>query len=248
MTSPKKDDQANAPGANKAPNGTASPQCSRRRIFLVEDHPIVSKGITELINYELDLVVCGSAEDERAALEQIEAARPDLVILDLGLKGRGGLEVLKDIKARNPKQLVLVLSMHDEVVYAPRAIRAGACGYVMKQEATDTLFAAVREVLNGGTYLSANVGKSVMRTFVRRSAPMLDPVDTLTDRELEVFRLFGGGKTTREIAAQLCLSPKTIESHRSQIKAKLNVKNVTELMRRAIEMEKREGDHCSNGG
>jgi DNA-binding NarL/FixJ family response regulator len=213
----------------------------RRHILLVEDHPVVSKGLAGLINYEQDMEVCGTAQDGPTAIQQIETLKPDLVILDLGLKGRNGLDVLKDIKARMPRQRVLVLSMHDELLYAPRAIRAGASGYIMKQEATETLFMAIREVLMGGTYVSSNVGKKLMQRFVRNSpSPFLDPLEGLTDRELDVFRLIGQGKSTREIAQQLCLSAKTIESHRLQIKMKLNLKTVAEVVRRAIQVDHEE--------
>lgn len=212
----------------------------RHRIFLIEDHPIVRRGMTELINYESDLEVCGSAEDGPTGLQQIKLLNPDLVMLDLGLRGRSGLEVLKDIKASHPKQRVMILSMHDESVYAPRVLRAGACGYVMKREATETLLSAIRQVLAGGIYLSVPMEKRLLKGLVRgRGGPVLDPIETLTDRELEVFRLIGLGKTTREIAEELCLSAKTVETHRVQLKAKLNVKSVTELVRRAVQFEER---------
>jgi DNA-binding NarL/FixJ family response regulator len=226
--------------ASPKPNLLTRPS-GRRRILLVEDHPVVSKGLAGLINYEQDLEVCGIVQDGPSAIEQIESIKPDLVILDLGLRGRNGLDVLKDIKARTPRQRVLVLSMHDELLYAPRAIRAGASGYIMKQAATETLFMAIREVLTGGTYVSSNVGKKLMQRFIRSSpSPLLDPLEALTDRELDVFRLIGQGKSTRQIAEQLCLSGKTIESHRLQIKTKLNLKTVAEVVRRAIQVEHEE--------
>lgn len=209
---------------------------AKSRILLVDDHPIVRQGLEEMINHENDLMVCGTAEDLHKALDQIAALKPDLVMVDISLKGSNGIELLKNIKVRYPKLLVLMLSMHDESLYAVRALRAGASGYVMKQEATDTVLTAIRQVLNGEIYLSEKMEKKMMQQLVGgRTARTGSPLEDLSDRELEVFGLIGQGHGTRQIAEQLHLSIKTIESHRAHIKEKLNLKNATELVQHAIQ-------------
>jgi DNA-binding NarL/FixJ family response regulator len=227
-----------------APLGTArhGKGSTQRRILLVEDHPIVSLGISELINYEPDLVVAGLANERLAAMQALEALKPDLVILDLSLKERSGLEVLKEIITRSPKQRVLILSLHDESIYAARALRAGACGYVMKEEATETLLRAIRKVLDGGVYLSPAMEARMMQPAAERE-PALDALQTLTDRELEVLRLIGEGKTTRDIAHLLYLSLKTVESHRTNLKHKLDLPSATLLVQYAVELE-HDPTHC----
>jgi DNA-binding NarL/FixJ family response regulator len=219
----------------KTPAAAATP---RRRLLLVDDHPIVSRALADLVNHEQDLEVCGIANDYASTLQKTGALQPDLLVLDITLHGRGGLELLKDIKAQHPKQVVLILSMHDESLYAARAVRAGASGYVMKQEATENLLTAIRRVLAGEIYLSPRMEKRMMQRFARgTTGPVLDPLDALTDRELEIFRMIGQGKGTREIAQMLCLSVKTIESHRSHIKDKLSLRSSSELVQHAIQME-----------
>lgn len=206
------------------------------RILLVDDHPIVRQGLAELINNEKDLCVCGTAEDLNKALEAIEALKPDLVIVDISLRGSNGIELLKNIKVRYPKMLVLMLSMHDESLYAVRALRSGASGYIMKQEATEKVLTAVRQVLRGEIYLSEKMEKKMMQQLVGgRAARTGSPLEDLSDRELEVFNLIGQGHGTRQIAEELHLSIKTIESHRAHIKEKLNLKNATELVQYAIQ-------------
>jgi DNA-binding NarL/FixJ family response regulator len=222
----------------KTQAGAAPNRPVRKRILLVEDHPIVSRALADLLGHESDLEVCGGADDPSSALREIERLKPDLVLLDITLHGRGGLELLKDIRAQHPKQLVLVLTMHEETLYAARAIRAGASGYVMKQEATDHVLTAVRRVLQGEIYLSERMERRMMQRFAQTgSAPSLDPLEALSDRELEIFRLIGRGKGSREIARMLCLSVKTIESHRAHIKEKLNLKSPVELIQHAIQLE-----------
>ena len=219
----------------------------RRRVLLVDDHPIVSRALADLISHEKDLEVCGIAEDGASALRQTDALKPDLVLLDITLHGRGGLELLKDIKAQHPKQLVLLLSMHDETLYAARAVRAGASGYVMKQEATENVLIAIHKVLEGEIYLSPRMERRMMQRFAQGgSNASLDPLEALTDRELEIFRLIGRGSGSREIARLLCLSVKTIESHRAHIKEKLNLKNANELVQQAIQMEKDAGSDSAS--
>ncbi|MHC1767304.1 MAG: response regulator [Verrucomicrobiia bacterium] len=203
------------------------------RILLVEDHPVVSSGLSALINFEVDLQVCGIAQDYASAIAMMTALNPDLIISDISLRGPNGLELLRDIKARCPKQRVLVLSMHDESVYGPRALGAGASGYVMKQEACETLLMAIHRVLDGEVYLSASMEKQMMRRLVQPQF-VLDPAGCLTDRELKVLGLIGQAKTTREIAEELHLSVKTIGSHRDHIKQKLNLKGGRELLQHAL--------------
>jgi DNA-binding NarL/FixJ family response regulator len=172
------------------------------------------------------------------ALDQIEKLKPDLVVLDISLKGSNGIEVLKNIKVRYPKLLVLVLSMHDETLYALRALRAGAAGYIMKQEPAEKVLVSIRQVLNGEISLSENMEKKMMKQLVGgRAARTGSPLEDLSDRELEVFRLIGKGYSTRQIAEELHLSIKTIESHRAHIKEKLNLKNAMELVQHAIQWQ-----------
>jgi DNA-binding NarL/FixJ family response regulator len=216
---------------------TPSPK-GKRRLLLVDDHPIVREGLADMLNHEGDLAICGTAEDLHEALDQIEKLRPDLVVLDISLKASNGIEVLKDIKVRYPKLLVLMLSMHDENLYAVRALRAGAAGYIMKQEPADRMVTAIRRVLDGEVVLSAKMERVMMNQLVAgRGAPALSPLDDLSDRELEVFRLIGKGYGTRQIAEELHLSVKTIESHRAHIKEKLHLNSATELVQRAVQWQ-----------
>ncbi len=222
----------------REPDRTNGPKKTKRRVLLVDDHPIVREGLTEMINHEEDLTVCGTAEEMNQALDHIEKLKPDVVVLDISLKGSNGIEVLKNIKVRYPKLLVLVLSMHDETLYALRALRAGAAGYIMKQEPAERVLASVRQVLNGEISLSENMEKKMMKQLVGgRAARTGSPLEDLSDRELEVFRLIGKGYSTRQIAEELHLSIKTIESHRAHIKEKLNLKNAMELVQHAIQWQ-----------
>lgn len=206
------------------------------KIFLVEDHPVTREGLTQLINYQSDLQVCGSAGTVAKALVGIATSRPDLVVADVSLPDGHGIELVKDIKARHPNLRVLVLSMHDEALYAERAIRAGASGYIMKQEPTDTVLTAARQILSGKTYLSTKLQERVLQRFATGiTAPVSSEVECLTDRELEVFELIGSGRGTREIARQLRLSVSTVETHRAHLKEKLELDNATELICRAVE-------------
>ena len=213
-----------------------APKKAKARILLVDDHPIVRQGLAEMINQERDLMVCGTAEDVHKGLDAIEKIKPDLVIADISLKGSNGIELLKNIKVRFPRTLVLVLSMHDESLYAVRALRAGAAGYIMKQEATEKVLSAIRLVVSGEIYLSERMEKKMMHQLVGgRIARTGSPIEDLSDRELEVFGLIGQGHGTRQIAEELHLSIKTIESHRAHIKEKLNLRNATELVQHAIQ-------------
>lgn len=207
---------------------------ARKTILIVDDHPLLRHGLAALIKSEPDLDVCGEAATSAAALEVIRQCSPDLVIVDLALDGSDGLDLIKTMKARHPEIPALVLSMHDEALYAERALRAGARGYVNKQQLEDMLLVAIRRVLNGEMYLSEKMGARFTAKFLGGITLEKDsPLAVLTDRELEVFRLIGEGRCTREIAQQLHLSVKTIESYREHIKQKLALESGAELVRRA---------------
>lgn len=209
----------------------------RRKIMLVDDHPVMRAGLAQLINHESDLTVCGQFENTARAFEAIPKLLPDLAVVDLSLKESSGLELVKNLRSIYPKLLILVLSMHEESLYAERVLRAGAVGYIMKQEAVERVLGAIRHVLNGGIYLSEKMNSKMMHQFTGgKPAGAVSVMERLSDRELEVFRLIGQGRGTRQIAEQLHLSVKTIESHRAHIKDKLDLKNSTELVHRAIEL------------
>ena len=196
-------------------------------VLLVDDHPIVRQGLALLIDREADLSVCGEAEGAHTAFHAIETLHPDIVVLDISLSGPDGLDVLKEIRMKSAGLPVLILSMHDESIYAERAMRAGANGYIMKQEATEKVLVAIRRILQGDVYLSDRLTKTMLQQFVRGGLPAnSSPLLNLTDRELEVFRLIGEGHGTRRIADELHLSVKTIESYQAHIKEKLGVEEV----------------------
>jgi len=205
------------------------------RILIVDDHPIVCRGLAELIENEADLAVCGEAGDIIEALKQVGEAQPHLAVIDLSLRNCSGIELIKQLKARHPGVKMLVTSMHDETVYAERALRAGAMGYINKEEATVSIIEAIRQVLRGKVYLSRRMTDTLLQQVARGEPPNRSLVDHLTDRELEVFELIGQGLTTRQIASSLHLSIKTIETHRDGIKTKLNLTTGPQLARRAVE-------------
>jgi DNA-binding NarL/FixJ family response regulator len=208
----------------------------KNRILLVEDHPIFRQGMIQLINHESDLEVCGEAETAAAALAAIDELKPDLVLVDITLKGTNGIELIKNIKGRFPALPTMVLSMHEESLYAERAMRAGARGYVMKQEAASEVMFAIRTVLGGGHYLSPTMNVSMIRKFVGGpDADTTSLVASLTDRELEILHLIGKGLRSREIAEEITLSIKTVETHRGNLKEKLGLRSATELLRFAVE-------------
>ena len=207
----------------------------RMKILIVDDHPIVRDGLIRLIQEEQDLTVCGQAEDAHQSLKAISESRPDIAIVDITLKSSDGIDLMKSIRSQYPKLPVLILSMHDEILYAERALRAGAQGYIMKQEASKKLMVAIHEILSGRIYCSDKISRRVMRKFARGKTDIKDsPIDSLSDRELQVFRLIGCGYRTSEIAKKLYLSVKTIETYRTHIKEKLNLANSAELLRYAI--------------
>ena len=206
------------------------------RIYLVEDHPVTREGFAQLINFQRDLEVCGQAGIVAQALTEIAVLNPDLVIVDISLAGTSGIELIKDLVSRDPILKVLVLSMHDESLYAERALRAGARGYVMKQAATEHVMAAIRHVLSGGVYLSERMRNHLLFNVVGgRSAAGASDLDRLSDRELEVFQLIGEGRTTAQIGASLHLSVSTVETYRAHIKEKLRLQNATELVQHAVD-------------
>ncbi len=207
------------------------------RIFIVDDHPVMRRGYTTIIREELDLEICGEAGEGLEALEKIRACEPDLVISDLTLgSGMGGLELIKTLQTERPDLPVLVVSMHDEFIYADRALKAGAKGYVMKAEADTTIVKAVRRVLRGGIYVSEAISEKILFQFASGHAQEgKSQMAGLSDRELEVFEHMGLGRTTQEIADAMLLSPKTVESYRARIKEKLGVEHNTELIRRAVQ-------------
>lgn len=212
------------------------------RIIIVDDHPVVRRGLVGMINAEPDLNVCCEAEDYYEGLDGIRNEKPDLAIIDLTLKDIGGLELVKQIRAINDELPMLVLSMHDESLYAERVLRAGARGYIMKQEGTDKLIDAIRAVMRGDIYVSEKMAARMLGKFVngKREAGS-SPLERLSDRELEVFELIGRGFSTREVAERLCVSIKTIESHREHIKEKLHLKNANELVQHATQWVMSEG-------
>jgi DNA-binding NarL/FixJ family response regulator len=210
-------------------------------VFIVDDHPLVRQGLAQVINGETDMMVCGDAEDAPKALHAVNAKNPDLVIVDISLRGNNGLELIKNIKALKHNLPILVFSMHDETVYAQRALRAGARAYVMKQESADKIITAIRRIMSGDIYVSNRVADQVLHQLVNGSTdPGGSPVDRLSDRELEVIQLIGRGLSTREIASSLNLSVKTIESHRAHIKEKLNLRNATELVQFSVQWVEQE--------
>lgn len=217
------------------------PRDSRKRILLVDDHAVVRFGIAQLINQQRDLTVCGEEEDAARALAAVERLQPDMLIVDIGLKESSGLELIRNVKAQFPKLPVLVVSGHDENIYAEIVFRAGALGYLMKQEMLDKIPTAIRQVLGGNIYVSAALGARMLQAQVRGQASFGEsPVKNLSDRELEVLQLIGHWKKTKEIAGELHLSVKTIEYYREQIKKKLNLKDSAELAQYATAWVQRE--------
>src|SRR6266496_2518008 len=214
---------------------------TRARILLVDDHAVVRFGIAQLINRQTDLVVCGEEEDGSKAMNSITKLKPDLVIADISLKDSSGLELMRNIKAQSSGLPVLVVSAHDETIYAEIAFRAGALGYLMKEEALEKIITAIRRVLSGAIYVSDNLGAKMLQQQVRGQKDIHEsPVKGLSDREMEVFQLIGRWKKTKEIAQELHLSIKTIEYYREQIKRKLNLNSASELTHYATAWVQRE--------
>jgi DNA-binding NarL/FixJ family response regulator len=212
-------------------NGTSK----KHRILLIDDHPLVRRGLAEVIGREPDLEVCGEASDVAEALGEVDRTAPDIAVVDLTLKTGHGIELLERLKTRAPNLKTLVSSMHDETLFAERVLRAGAKGYVTKQEPPDVLLKAIRQVLRGELYLSPRMTSRLLNRVVAGPSTQEDPVQSLSNREVEVYEMIGQGLTIQQIAARLHLSPKTIETHREKIKQKLNVRSSAELNRRAVQ-------------
>lgn len=212
-----------------------STPAAKRRVFLVDDHPIVITGFTLLINAQPDIEVCGTAISGEEAIEKAVSAKPELLITDITLPGRNGLELIKDLRAILPDLKILVVSMHDELLYAERALRAGARGYLMKEEGAEKVLAAIRHVLSGQVYVSKRMESKILNAIAGRGEGGTgSPVEKLSDREFEVFRLLGEGRSTKDIADQLHLSVKTVAVHRQHIKEKLCIGSATELVHHAF--------------
>lgn len=208
---------------------------SMYRIFIVDDHPIMRRGYTALLTRESDLQVCGEAGSGEEAIEQIQKMNPDLVIVDISMDGMNGIEMIKYLKTLRSELPFLVVSMHDETLYAERAIHAGASGYIMKSEVGVSVITAVRRILLGGIYLSEQMSSKLLRPYFGRPKDATGgTVRVLSDRELEIFELMGRGITTSHIAEMLHISPKTVESHRARIKSKLGLENTAQLRQRAV--------------
>ena len=217
------------------PKKSAAPAVSRKKILLVDDHPLMRRGQADLLGREPDLVVCGEAGTAREAMAAIAKLSPDLVLTDMALPDKDGLELIKDIQALHPGLPVLAMSMQDESLYAARVLRAGGRGYIMKAEGPERLAIAIRDVLNGQVVLSARMAAKMLEAMVGPAGKTSDtPESRLSDRELEVLRLFGEGWSTEEIATRLHLSPKTVDVHRANIKEKLSLKSTPEFQRHAI--------------
>jgi len=217
-------------------NPTLSKTVARKsRIFIVDDHPLVREGLTDLINGQDDLIVCGEAKDSAQAIDEIMKARPDVALIDISLTNESGLELVKQLARQFPQVALIILSMHDETLYAERALRAGARGYVMKHETSKSVLASIRRVLGGGVYVSERINKRIAsRLDSSRELVTTSPVERLSDRELEIFRLLGQGRTTSQIAGDLKLSLKTVQAYCARAKEKFGATSLNELLRAAI--------------
>jgi DNA-binding NarL/FixJ family response regulator len=208
---------------------------TKSRVLLIDDHAIVRQGLAELINDQPDLMTCGEADGPPQAIKVIPDAKPDVAVVDISLNSGDGIELCRQIHEQWPSVALLVLSMHDEALYAERALRAGARGYVMKQEPQETVMSAIRRVLKGETHLSEKMAAKLLRSFSGNRHADAPPLERLSDRELQVFRLIGQGRSVKDIADELFLSPKTVETHKEHIKQKLNLDSSNDLLRYAIE-------------
>jgi DNA-binding NarL/FixJ family response regulator len=221
-------DTSNPPAPRFAPSG-------RKRIMIVDDHPMMRAGLMQLINKQPDMEVCGEAGSPAEAKKLLPDSHPDLILVDISMKGASGLEFIRDVSSAHGHVPMLVVSMHDEKVYAERALRAGACGYIMKEQSAGYLIVALHRVLEGGIYLSQEMSSRLLKNLAGPASSNADsPLQKLTDREFEVFRLIGQGQTTEEIARQLHISPKTVDVHRFQIKDKLHLDSSTALVHYAV--------------
>ena len=214
----------------------------KRKVFVVDDHPLVRESLAILVNQQPDLVMCGEAESSREAMAGIAAARPDVAIVDISLRDSFGIELIKDLRVSHPKVILLVLSVHDESLYAERVLRSGAMGYVMKQEATKTVIEGIRRVLEGKIYVSESFAQAMAAQFVGGKLPENgSPVRQFTDRELEIFELLGRGHRTAQIAKMLHVSTKTIHSYCARMREKMSLGNSRELLREAFRWNESNG-------
>jgi DNA-binding NarL/FixJ family response regulator len=208
---------------------------SKRRVFIVDDHPLVREWLTNLINQQPDLLVCGEADTAGQSLKAILAEQPDVAVVDISLKDSSGLDLIKHLKHSSPALPVIVLSMHDESHYAERALAAGARGYVMKRETTGKIIIAIHQVLQGKLFLSETIASHLVEHLVQGRQPdVVSAIKTLSDRELQVFELLGQGRGTRQIGESLGITIKTVQAYCARIKDKLNVQSATELLREAV--------------
>lgn len=207
----------------------------KKKIYIVDDHPLMRKGMAMTLENSVEFTVCGQSESAEEALSEIPSLKPDACVVDISLPGMNGIELVKNLLAQYPTLKMLVVSRHDEELYAERAIRAGAKGYVMKLEAGEVLVSAVRQVMNGGIYLSDKIGSQLIMKLASGQTAGDNPLELLSDRELEVFELTGKGESTKEIAQRLHVSVKTIDTYRARIKEKMHLKTANELMRRAVQ-------------
>jgi DNA-binding NarL/FixJ family response regulator len=208
---------------------------AQKKILVVEDHPMTREGLRAVINREPDLVVCGEAENSRSAMEAIQKLAPDLLLVDITLPGKSGLEIVKDVKALHPGLAILGLSMHDESFYAERMLRAGAGGYISKEQPAGELIKAIRKVLDHHVYLSADASERLLQRFAGKPQAGGSPVEILTDREFEIFQLVGEGKAPKEIARRLHLSTKTVAVHYANLRQKFKLRNTAQLIRYAVQ-------------
>ena len=213
---------------SRAPN-------AKKKVLLVDDHPMMRQGLAQVINNQKDLMVCGEAGDANQAMQRIAALKPDLAVLDISLEGKSGLELIKDIQALHPEVPILIMSMHDESLFAERVLRAGARGYVMKKAGGEAVLKAIRQVLTGKIYVSERMSAQILNTFAgARSAKHRSPIEILTDREFDVFKLIGEGCDTRQVAKRLHISPKTVDVHRQNLREKLKLPGATSLIQHAV--------------
>jgi DNA-binding NarL/FixJ family response regulator len=218
-----------------SPTGLSGGKRRARRVLIVDDHPIVRQGLRRVMENEEDLTVCGEAETARDARALIKELSPDVVIADISLKQGDGIELVRDVRAHHPQLPILVLSMHDETIYAERMLSAGANGYIMKQAASEQFLVSLRRVLDGGIYVSEAVGNNMIQKFAAGGSYIsANPIDRLSNRELQILHMIGKGMSTRETAHSLNLSIKTVESHRQRIKRKLNLTTGTQLVQYAV--------------
>ena len=220
---------------NPSPSGTVP---RKSRVFIVDDHPLVREGLTNLINAQDDVMVCGEAKDSSEAIDGIAKERPEVAVIDISLANESGLELIKNLVRQFPQVALIVLSMHDEALYAERALRAGARGYVMKHETSKSVLASIRQVLGGGLYVSERIANRIALRLTSSRRPVASsPVERLSDRELEIFRLLGQGRSPSEIARDLNLSLKTVQAYCARAKEKFGITSLTELLRAAIQWD-----------